>query len=290
MNIIFQINGGIGKCVAATAVCEVIKKKYPNSNLIVISGYPEVFINNPNVNRAYNFGGFTYFYEEYVENKELLVFAHDPYLQTEHIQQKEHLLKTWCNLFGLEYNGELPKIYLSKIERTSFMNKFVTDKPILLIQPNGGIQTELKYSWSRDLPINVVHEIINYFRHDYNIVHIKREDQLIYENTFPVSGNFRELAALIELSDKRLFIDSFAQHTAVSLGKKSTVCWIANSPKVFGYDMNDNIISSPFTKKPELIKSYLNKFDISGNPFEFPYNSENEVFDINKIIDSIMNQ
>ena len=28
MNIVFQINGGIGKCIMATAVCEAINKKY----------------------------------------------------------------------------------------------------------------------------------------------------------------------------------------------------------------------------------------------------------------------
>ena len=70
MNIVFQINGGIGKCVIATAVCEAIKKEYPESKLIVISGYPDVFLNNPNVDRAFAFGGFSYFYEEYIEDKE----------------------------------------------------------------------------------------------------------------------------------------------------------------------------------------------------------------------------
>jgi hypothetical protein len=73
MNIIFQINGGIGKCVAATAVCEAIKKKYPNDKLIVVSGYADVFLNNPHVDRAYNYGGMSYFYEEYIEDKDVKI-------------------------------------------------------------------------------------------------------------------------------------------------------------------------------------------------------------------------
>ena len=100
MNIVFQINGGIGKCVIATAVCEAIKKEYPKSKLIVISGYPDVFLNNPNVDRAFVFGGVSYFYEEYIEDKEFKIFAHDPCLQTEHVEQKEHLIKTWCEMFS----------------------------------------------------------------------------------------------------------------------------------------------------------------------------------------------
>ena len=39
MKIIFQIDGGIGKSIAATAVCKAIKKQYPTDKLIVITGY-----------------------------------------------------------------------------------------------------------------------------------------------------------------------------------------------------------------------------------------------------------
>jgi ADP-heptose:LPS heptosyltransferase len=56
MNIILQINGGIGKAIMSTAVCRQIKKQYPDSQLITISGYPEVFLDNPSVDRAFAFG------------------------------------------------------------------------------------------------------------------------------------------------------------------------------------------------------------------------------------------
>jgi hypothetical protein len=40
-----QIDGGIGKSViAATAVCKAIKAQHPKDQLIVITGYPEVFL------------------------------------------------------------------------------------------------------------------------------------------------------------------------------------------------------------------------------------------------------
>ena len=63
-NLIFTINGGIGKCIVATAVCSAFKKKYPNDNLIVVSGYPEVFINNINVYKSLAWGSLSYFYQE----------------------------------------------------------------------------------------------------------------------------------------------------------------------------------------------------------------------------------
>ena len=49
MNIIFNIIGGIGKCIASTAVLKAIKTQYPDSKVIVISQFPQLFKNNPNL-------------------------------------------------------------------------------------------------------------------------------------------------------------------------------------------------------------------------------------------------
>lgn len=290
MNIIFQINGGIGKCVLATAVCEAIKKEYPDSTLIVVSGYSDVFLNNPFVDRTYTFGNISYFYEQYIENQDIKIFAHDPYFESLHVKQDEHLIKTWCKLFNIPYNGEQPKIHLTNREKKFFSNRYISDKPILLLQTNGGAPNDMKYSWARDIPMIVIQEVINAFKDEYNIIHIKREDQIGYEGTIPVTDSFRALAVLIENSDKRLLIDSFAQHTAAAMNKPSTVCWIINSPQVFGYELHSNIIANPFTIKPELRNSYFSKFNITGDLIEFPYNVESEIFNTKEIIQSIKNQ
>ena len=125
MNIIFQINGGIGKCVMGTAICEILKKKYPESKLIVVSGYPDVFLNNPFVDRAYAFGEHKYFYSDYIENGDFKVFAHDPYLDTEHLKSEEHVIQTWCKLFDLEYNGEKTNIFITEREQQFYSKKYI---------------------------------------------------------------------------------------------------------------------------------------------------------------------
>ena len=38
MNIIFQIDGGLGKSILATAMTKVIRKRYKNANIIVVTG------------------------------------------------------------------------------------------------------------------------------------------------------------------------------------------------------------------------------------------------------------
>jgi hypothetical protein len=286
---ILQVNGGIGKCIMSTVICKQIKKQYPEAQLIVLSGYPEVFLDNPHVDRAFTFGQTQYFYQDYIDGKDFKFFGHDPYLEEGHLLQTEHLTHTWCKMLGLDLpESTSPELFLTDRERSFFSKKFVSDKPIFLLQTNGGAaQQELKYSWARDIPTSVVARVIEEFRNDYNIIHIRRDDQPSFDGTFSVTDNFRALAVLIDLSEKRLFMDSFAHHAAAAMNKPSTVCWVVNTPVVFGHEIHDNILANNETKKPELRHSFLQKYDISGNLLEFPYNNEEEIFDVNKIIESL---
>jgi hypothetical protein len=287
MNIIFQINGGIGKVITSTSVCKSIKKKYPDSKLIVVSGYPEVFLNNPNVDRAFAFGQQRYFYDEYVNNQEILVFGHDPYVETKHLNLEEHLVETWCRIFDLPFIQKEGELFLTKREVDFFSTKFNSDKPIFLLQTNGGWDANVKYSWARDIPSNIVNEVIANFKEEYNMIHIRKDDQIQYEDTFGVQDNFRSLLVLISMSKKRLLMDSFGQHASACLNLPSVVLWVCNSPKVFGYDLHTNIMCNTETKAPDLRDSYLSKYNIGGNLNEFPYNDEKEIFNINEIIEAL---
>jgi len=179
MNVIFQIEGGIGKSIMATAVCEIIKKKYPKSKLIVITAYPDVFLCNPNVDKCFGFNELKYFYRDYVKGQEVMTFLHNPYFETSFIKQDKHLLPIWCEMFGLDYNGESPNIYLTDREKVFYANQINSDKPIMVIQTNGGAENQQqKYSWARDIPNKVAQQVVNYFAKDYNVIHIRRNDQL----------------------------------------------------------------------------------------------------------------
>jgi hypothetical protein len=287
--IIFQINGGIGKSIMATAVCAAIKKKYSKLQLIVVAAYPDVFRGNPNVDRILHFGETSYFYKDFIEDgltEEL--FLHNPYLETKHIYGEEHLIKTWCEMYGLPYDGETPQLFISQREKEFYLRNLNIDKPLMVIQTNGGAENqEVKYSWSRDIPFITAQEVVNALKDDYFIMQIRRENQPFIPHTTTLAASFREMVAVIERSEKRLFMDSFAQHAAAAYKLPSTVCWIVNSPKVFGYDWNHNIVANTYTIEPDLKGSYLQKFNIVGNPMEFPYNNELEIFNAEQIIESL---
>ena len=90
--------------------------------------------------------------------------------------------------------------------------------------------------------------------------------------------NYRSIAILLQLSNKRLLIDSFGQHLAASLNLKSTVCWINTKPEIFGYKLHDNIKANPFTKEPNYQNSHYQPFGLSENIHNIPYNNLNEIF------------
>ena len=291
MNIIFSIQGGLGKSVMGTAVCKAIRKKYPTDKLIVLTGYPEVFTNNKEVDMAFGLGQEAYFYTKYIDGQEVKFFANDPYQITEHILCKEHLIETWCKMYGLEYDGELPSVELNEREKMFYLNKYQSDKPIFVLQTHGGApQQETKYSWARDIPMNVINGVIEEFKKDYKIFHIKREEQFTFEHTTPLIDSFKGVACVINTSSKRLLMDSFGQHTAAALNKNSSVLWIANRPSVFGYQIHDNICANPETSKPDLRFSVFSKYNIVGALQEFPYNSEMDIFNVDKVIQSIKMQ
>jgi ADP-heptose:LPS heptosyltransferase len=287
-NVIFSVEGGLGKSIMATAVLKAIKKEYKKANIIVVTGYPDVFIGNPNVNKVLHQQQAVGLYKSYIENKNTKVFITDPYSTSDFITESNHLLKIWCELYGLKYNGELPEIFLSKGEKEYFAPFYKLDKPIMAIQPNGGaIGQQLKYSWTRDLPASVVNEVVSQFKNDYSILHIKRDDQLIYENTIGALDNWRSIAIMLTMSVKRLLIDSSSMHVASALNLPSVVGWIGTNPFVFGYDIHTNIMANDPTKEVNFESNSYTKHLLYEDIATLPYNNLSEVFDTQKIINAL---
>ena len=288
MNVIFSIDGGLGKSIMATAVLKAIKKQYSKANILVSTGYPDVFINNPNVNRIITHANNSGIYKDFIHNKDAIVFISDPYSTSDYITESKHLIEIWCEMFGIKYNGEMPEMFLSKAEKQYFQPFYQLEKPILAIQPNGGaINQPLKYSWVRDIPAPIVEQVIEHYKNDYSIVHIKRDDQIIFQDTIGALDNFRSIAILLTLSKKRLLIDSSAMHMATALNLPSVVAWIGTSPKVFGYDMHTNIMANTPPKDYDLNHTYYQRLPLFEDISKIPYNDLNEVFNATEIIEKL---
>ena len=288
--VLFHVEGGLGKNIAATAVSECIKKNYPDRKLIVVSSYPEIFLSLPFVDRVYPLGNSLYLYEDYIKNKETIIFKHEPYFTMDHIYKRKPLIANWCNLYGLSYKGEMPKLIfnypLVEITKTAWRR----DKPIMVLHTNGGPLSgqNLPYSWTRDMPKTLSREIVNEFKEKYHIIQVCRREDNIIEGTEPFFNQVSnmELFSLLLFSEKRVLIDSSLQHAAAALNLPSTVLWIGTSPLVFGYNIHKNIICEiPEHKLPN---SYLFDYSFQGNIQECPFIND-DIFNKDIVIETIKN-
>ena len=295
---VFHLQGGIGKHIAATAVAKAIKNNYPDRKLIVVCAYPDIFINLPYVNRVYQLGNTNYFYQNYIQDKDSLIFYHEPYFTTDHIHKKLPLIENWCNLHNLKFNGEKPDLRFNNLQKNIAKEVWCKGKkPVMVIHTNGGLlATDAKpYSWTRDMPEDIAQKIVDHYKGKYHIYQITKMKSPKLKGATHIFATPEKSLTLMELfsvlihSKKRVLIDSCVQHAAAALRLPSTVLWNGTNPKVFGYDIHDNITTEiPYDFK--LPGSYLFDFDFNGNETEYPFGEQEELYDIDKIITSIDNQ
>jgi hypothetical protein len=294
---IFHLQGGIGKHIAATAVAKVIKNNHPDRKLIVVCAYPDIFINLSFVDRVFTLGNTSYFYQEFVQDKDSILFHHEPYYTTNHIHKRKKLIENWCDMYGLKYDGEMPELKFNKLQFDISKKFWDRKKPIMLLHTNGGMMTAdaKPYAWTRDMPEDIGQELVDYYKKDYHIYQITKINSPKLNGAEHVYATPQQSLSLMELfsiflhSKKRILIDSGMQHAAAAMKRKSTVLWNGTSPKVFGYDLHDNICTNvPYDFK--LPGSYLFDFDFNGSEVEYPFTEDVKLFDINTIIDSVNKQ
>lgn len=284
--LVWHIEGGLGKNIAATALLPDLAKQYKTRKIVVVASYPEVFLNHPDVHRVYRVGMTAYFYEDYILNKDTLVFRHEPYFQTGHILKQKHLVQNWAELLGVSYKKQLPNLHLNMMQKR-LPNIWQRQKPILLIQTNGGLfqGQALDYAWTRDMPIELANYIVDKVGKNYHIIQITRENSPQIPGAevvnYPMSN--MELFGLVAASEKRFLIDSCLQHAAAALNLPSTVFWVGTTPENFGYEMHTNIKSLPPKGNTKLIDAYLFDYSFDGQLHECPYQDLSEMFDMNAI-------
>ena len=290
---LFHVQGGFGKHIAATAVAKCIKNNHPSRELILTAVYTEIYQNLPFVDRVYQLGNTSYYYQTYVEDMDSLIFANEPYFTTDHVNKKLPLIQTWSKMYGLKYKGEMPQITFNHLQKKiakDFWTNRANGKPIMVIQTNGGLLNEQRpYLWARDMPIALAQKLVDHYEKDYHIFQITKPAGEVLDGVEVIKDPMSnmELVSVLLQSEKRILIDSCMQHAAAALKMPSVVLWNGTSPKVFGWDMHTNIQA----RKPAKFKlpnSVFFDFDFIGVEAEYPYVDEDEeIFDFDKIIEAV---
>ena len=289
--IILNIAGGAGKNIIASSVVGSIKKAYPDRPIYISSPHQSVWQNNPDIVEVFNYLEKKDFYAELiVKYPNSLAFFLEPYASEDYFLRRKSLAEIWCDLCKVSFTDEQPKLFFTEdeLEATRRLLK-VGEKPIFMIQTNGGGQGQaFPISWARDLPLPVAEEVCLAMKtKGYEVFQLRRPDQPALANATMLNLPFRQAMAAIQFSDKRLFIDSFAQHAAQAFGLKSVITWVSNPPEVFGYKNNINIISDVKPLPRHTPEAFLEEYNITGTLEESPYDTD-ILFDSKKIIEAIL--
>lgn len=292
--VVFHVEGGLGKNVASTAVIKNIAEKHKDRKLIVMASFPEIFLNNPYVHRVYRLGMTPYFWEDYINGKDTIIMRREPYFETSHMMQQSPLHETWHKMYDLPYNKEkdLPELFMNMIQAEMPIT-WQRQRPILLLHTNGGplMDGAPIYAWSRDMPRYVAEAVVQNFGQQYHIIQVcKHQSQAIQSPMVEVvdkqMSNF-ELFSLVRASAKRVLIDSCLQHAAAAFKLPSTVLWIGTHPEMFGYKMHTNIKSKePVGNVKKVDASYFD-YQLDGQFHECPYNSPEEMFDVQEVLKTV---
>ena len=266
--IIFHANGGIGKNVAATAVLKAVKKAY-DLPIFVVTGWPEIFKFDPNVERVFKFGATQYFYEDNVNRGNPLILAQEPYLSTQHIVERKPLRQSWIEMYGLEYDNEMPELHFNFRHHEVIRQNYQRDKPTIILQTNGGApdpEGKRLYSWARDMPMNTAQGVVDRLKSKYHFFQVCYNEQQVVKDAEPIQGlNEMEIFALLKTTKGRILIDSCLQHGAGAMSLPSTVLWVANEPEVWSYTCHNHIKPNIEAKFNTPAKDLYQKYDIGGS-------------------------
>ena len=134
--IIFRNGTAIGDHFLITSVIVNIKKFYKRE-IIIYSVYPDLFLNNPNVYKVFNYNKTEKQIRSYLKtskSKFILNFRYDWTLE----KQKKSLVEWYTNsITNLLFKNCYPKIYLSEDENNRFKQKNNLPEKYCIIQSQG---------------------------------------------------------------------------------------------------------------------------------------------------------
>ncbi len=293
---IFECAGDPAKDLMGTAVVAALKKADPERAIVVVTLHPEVWLHNPNVYRVYKFGQMSYFYDDYVKDKDSRIFRHDPYVTTDFAYGRKHVIDIWCELCGVKRGGALPSLHFTWREKEAAGKLTASVKPLFFIQATGSLDPHLAFAWQRDIPLRVAEEVVAKMNaKGYQSIQIKEGHHPALAGTMPLLFDLRLTLCAISFSKKRLFIDSSCLQAATAHGLHSVALYTTGSPKVTGYGLHTNIPAfshlnakgkHAYEKLIDFVGTYKEGYDLTGAMRLSPYDLT-PLFDADRIVETL---
>ena len=248
----YVVEGGIGKCVAFSALIPELRKK---SKIQIYTPYVGCFANNPDIKLAL---------EQTLPLQDPRIMASDNIFYCEPYKSnfqfgKQHLIESYCEHHGVKFDKNLkPKLYTGHHEEAvkKWLTKFDYAKQsvekYILVQFSGG-QPKWNYgdtvqyknnNPNRNYPHFLAQQVINYLREEYKdttIIDCSLPNEPSYEDTIKCDLHWAEIHELLKGAEGFISIDSCLQHFSASAEKHGVVIWGSTRWTQFGYSHNTNL-------------------------------------------------
>lgn len=270
-DIFIQVNGGLGKCVAFTALLPKLREAYRTVH--VRTAWPSVLEGHTDdqVKLVYVDDTNREMYSDilYSENTKLVLT--DPYDTEDFIRRKAHLLDVWSRLCGIDTPAVYePALHIPEHQAYEFdaivsrvLQSVGGEQNFILVQltggqpqpseglydPSGGLQRSLTF-FSYIALINALKEkypdkTILRYAHPNEVLPTPIANDV---HTVQPGIPWKAYYILAHSAYTIVSIDSSLQHIAAAAKRPATVIWRQTSPEHFGYDLHDNLQAENPTK------------------------------------------
>ena len=133
----YVVEGGVGKCLAFSALVDDLAKQ-DEGNVQIYTPYHEVFGNNPKVKMVFDSQTIP-LTDNRITNCEDIIFC-EPY-KSKFICGGIHLIESYCNLLGIKYREEMrPKMFTDHVRKDvdAMLDKGAIKRRYVLVQFSGG--------------------------------------------------------------------------------------------------------------------------------------------------------
>jgi len=243
----YIVEGGIGKCVAFSALLPELRKK---SEVQIYTPYIDCFANNPNVKMAF---------ESTLPLQDPRIMASNNIFYCEPYKSnfqfgKQHIIESYCEHHGVKYNSSMrPKLYTDHHKES--VDKWLKDNEIekyILVQFSGG-QAKWNYgdnvqyqniNPNRNYQPFLAQQVINMLREEYKdttIINCVLPNEPHYQGTIRCDLHFAQIHEMLKGAEGFVSIDSCLQHFSASTEKHGVVIWGSTRWTQFGYSHNKNL-------------------------------------------------
>lgn len=262
--VVIMVSGGIGREIALTGVVTEYAKRNPDKEVNVIAGFPDLYLNNPYINRVYPISH-QYVFDDVIKNSTYIDL--EPYNDVDYYKNDKHLIEVYAKQLLGKLEFIEPQVYLHQQEvnmAKDFAKNF--KKPIIFMQPFGstggqftqkcnkdsGIEctdiTLMEDPSNRSLSFELTDKLCEELKEDYDLILIRTPNQytpkdipsLLQANGQPMP--IRQILAILPYVKGFISCDSFLHHAAKTMElNNGIVLWGTTKVENLGYDCFDNL-------------------------------------------------